>query len=210
MADISSLMQVREEKDTEELVFDSACPIFVSVPKNLTEEQLKELEEEMNLFLANNKDGDGFIINVIQFGNAIKTLEEVVNKSKAIFRLIKPKWEEAKKGRKPLFDAMNNAMRRSDIILFFDTGLYTDRWLRSKVMEDAIEYRLRMIVRGFNSEGKEDIEFIRKRCDELDLRVQEAAKSFHVDKRPLMTDSVYDKLKHDLNELRETLAKLGG
>ena len=39
MADISSLMQVREEKDTEELVFDSACPIFVSVPKNLTEEQ---------------------------------------------------------------------------------------------------------------------------------------------------------------------------
>ena len=77
-------------------------------------------------------------------------------------------------------------------------------------MEDAIEYRLRMIVRGFNSEGKEDIEFIRKRCDELDLRVREAAKSFHVDKRPIMMDSVYDKLKHDLNELRATLARLGG
>lgn len=209
MADISSLMTERDEKDDNDLVFESACPIFVGFPKNLTEEQLKELEAEMKTFLANNKDGEGFIINVLQFGNAVKTIEAIVNKSKAIFRLIKPKWEDAKKGRKPLFDAMNNAMRRSDIILFFDTGLHTDKWLRSKVMEDAIEYRLRLIVRGFEAEGKEDITFIQKRAEELAKRLEEAAHSFYVDKRPLMTDNAYDKLKHDLTEIRAILSKLG-
>lgn len=209
MTDISLIAVPEDNKEKVELTFESACPIFIAFPKTLTEEQLVEFKEEMTRLLSQHKEGEGFIIRTIVFGNAVPVLEEVVSRSKALFKSTTPKWEDSKKGRKPLFDAYRKEIRRSDIIVYFDSGRFTDKWLKNYIMEEAIENHLPLKVRHFEHKGEEDFEFLEKRLATLDDKLNEARASFHSE-RPIMTEDQYKKLEVDYETLQEALNSLRG
>lgn len=209
MADISMFTEQKENKEKAELTFESACPIFIAFPKTLTDEQLVELKEEMTRLLNQHQEGEGFIIRTIVFGNAVPVLEEVVGRSKALFKSTTPKWENAKKGRKPLFDAYRKEIRRSDIIVYFDSGRFTDKWLKDYIMEEAIEHRLPLKVRHFEHKGEEDFEYLEKRLATLDDKLNEARAAAHSGK-PIMSEEQYQKLEVDYDTLHEALVNLRG
>lgn len=209
MADISNLLTVREEEEKEEFVFESERAVFFCFPKTLTEDQLKEVEGVVSEFLDKNNQGEGFIIYTLGYGNACKVIENLVNKSKAFYKVEKIKWEDAKKGRKPLFDALRNALKKSEVVFYIDDNLFSTKWLKRKITEDCVEYRLRLMVRRLVNKGEEDLAFIQTRINGLVKRIQEAADAYFKDRRPLMTDEAYDRLKHDLRELKADFPDLG-
>lgn len=207
MADISNLVG-KEPTEREELVLSSEKAVFFCFPKKLTKEQLSEVEVLTKEFLDKNNDGEGFIVYTLGYGNACEIIESLVNKSKAFYKVEKIRWEDAKKGRKPLFDALTSALRKSEVVLYIDDNLYTTKWLKNKVTEDCIEYRLKLMVRRLENEGTEDMDFIKSKLESLRMRVSEALEAY-LDHRPIMKDDVYDKLKYELTKLEKDFPQLG-
>lgn len=207
MADISNLVG-KEPTEREEFVLSSEKAVFFCFPKKLTKEQLSEVEVLTKEFLDKNNDGEGFIVYTLGYGNACEIIENLVNKSKAFYKVEKIRWEDAKKGRKPLFDALTSALRKSEVVLYIDDNLYTTKWLKNKVTEDCIEYRLKLMVRRLENEGTEDMDFIKSKLESLRMRVSEALEAY-LDHRPIMKDDVYDKLKYELNKLEKDFPQLG-
>lgn len=207
MADISNLVG-KEPTEREEFVLSSEKAVFFCFPKKLTKEQLSEVELLTKEFLDKNNDGEGFIVYTLGYGNACEIIENLVNKSKAFYKVEKIRWEDAKKGRKPLFDALTSALRKSEVVLYIDDNLYTTKWLKNKVTEDCIEYRLKLMVRRLENEGTEDMDFIKSKLESLRMRVSEALEAY-LDHRPIMKDDVYDKLKYELNKLEKDFPQLG-
>ena len=207
MADISNLVG-KEPTEREEFVLSSEKAVFFCFPKKLTKEQLSEVEVLTKEFLDKNNDGEGFIVYTLGYGNACEIIERLVNESKAFYKVEKIRWEDAKKGRKPLFDALTSALRKSEVVLYIDDNLYTTKWLKNKVTEDCIEYRLKLMVRRLRNEGTEDMDFIKSKLESLRMRVSEALEAY-LDHRPIMKDDVYDKLKYELNKLEKDFPQLG-
>lgn len=207
MADISNLVG-KEPTEREEFVLSSEKAVFFCFPKKLTKEQLSEVELLTKEFLDKNNDGEGFIVYTLGYGNACEIIENLVNKSKAFYKVEKIRWEDAKKGRKPLFDALTSALRKSEVVLYIDDNLYTTKWLKNKVTEDCIEYRLKLMVRRLENEGMEDMDFIKSKLESLRMRVSEALEAY-LDHRPIMKDDVYDKMKYELMKLEKDFPQLG-
>lgn len=207
MVDISNLVG-KEPTEREEFVLSSEKAVFFCFPKKLTKEQLSEVEVLTKEFLDKNNDGEGFIVYTLGYGNACEIIENLVKKSKAFYKVEKIRWEDAKKGRKPLFDALTSALRKSEVVLYIDDNLYTTKWLKNKVTEDCIEYRLKLMVRRLENEGTEDMDFIKSKLESLRMRVSEALEAY-LDHRPIMKDDVYDKLKYELNKLEKDFPQLG-
>ena len=209
MADVGHLMVEREEETRNSFSKISERAVFFVAPKVLTEKQLEEVDVFINDFLKHNNDGEGFNVYTLGFGNSCKVIEEKVNKSKAVYKIEKIKWEDAKKGKKPLFEAIRSAMKKSEIVFYIDDGLMCTEWLKNRITEECVEYRLRLVIKRLVNKGEEDIAFHMKRVGDLRERIEEAARSFHEDNRPILTNEAYDKLKYSLNELLKQFPQLG-
>lgn len=210
MADISQLMteQVKEEKHDFAQLSERA--VFFCAPKTLTEEQLKEVDTFVEQFLLHNKDGEGFFVYTLGFGDSCKIIEERVNRSKAVYKVEKVKWEDAKKGKKPLFDALNRAIRKSEIVFYIDDNLVSTSWLKNRVTEECVENRLHLVVKRLMNKGEEDLAFQKKRIEDLTQRIEEAKRSYYDENKPIITNEAYDKLKYTLSELLKQFPELVG